>query len=489
MESAGGLSAHIRGRYRRAWGHAWSGPVNDPAVWAVLVLLCLGLSVVAGLADRALLIVAIPLAVGWYAFALRRPVSATLGLIAFDSTVAQLLKIYRPGSTVVTALSDVLAAILLIALAVIYGRPRIASFLDVMVAAFVGLVAVMALLNPVAPHGTQLAAGVRTLALYPLFYFYGGAILNGAPIKRFYTLCGVLAILLGAVSIAEAIMGPAWSVNHHLLAHVVRDWTTAGGSLRPSSLLPLPGVAGVIFGALTLILMTPFAVPYQESPISRRLAGVGLTAAAIGLILSGQRAATLGVVVGLTAVLIYRRSRRLTGAVMVILSVGVLAAAISPSVLSTQRVTDVTASRSSSSVQIRYSNWTEVVRQLPTYPLGHGPGYTGSAATRFGGGTSSVNNATTDNYWMKMSWELGIPGVIWYTAFIVVAAVAAVTRLRRQSSRQGETCIYFAILGLVFQQAVVAGFSNVLDPLPYALLFWVILGCVRPQTSADASLR
>jgi hypothetical protein len=468
----------VRIERRKQRGGAWTPPLLS--LGALLVLsLAFGVAIAVAIGKPQLAAVP-PALVMWYAACLRWPTGATTALLVFDATAAPLLKIYFPGSTAVPAASDVLAVCLILALASRFGIPKVYSLLDVLVSIFIALVFVTAVMNPLAPRGLQLVGGVRTLALYPVFYFYGSNIFRFTPARRLYSLCALLAVLLGSISIVQAVAGPAWAVSHHLLARVVRDWTTAGGNLRPSSLLPLPGVAGVLFGALGIVLFTTFAYRSVRPPIPRKLAALGFLMALAGLVLSGQRAAVVGFVVGVITIVLVARSRPLAGIVLLSAGVIIFAASLAPSVLSSQRVTDVTAVRSTSSVDNRYATWREVIRQLPSYPLGHGPGYTGSAATRYGGGTSSFANATTDNYWVKMLWELGVPGALWYTAFLGAAVASVYREVRAGANAAVETYLPLAALGLVAQQACAAAFNNVLDPLPYSLLFWLILGLVRP---------
>src|SRR5262249_37895341 len=138
-----------------------------------------------GLALHSTMAAALPLfACCVFVATIRWPLFVVFGLVTFDATVEQLLKIYHPGSATVPAVSDALAVVALCALAVKYGLPKPRTFLDVVIMAFVSLVALMALLNPLAPHGLQLAGGVRTLALYPVFYFYGGRLLHPVSAVR-----------------------------------------------------------------------------------------------------------------------------------------------------------------------------------------------------------------------------------------------------------------------------------------------------------------
>src|SRR5262249_24059169 len=112
------------------------------AAFATATALCAGAILVitgswplAVLAPRALLL---------YLTAIRWPTTVTMALLMFDATIAQLLKIYRPDSATIPALSDALALILLIALASRFGIPRLRSFLDVHIAFFAGLVLIVA---------------------------------------------------------------------------------------------------------------------------------------------------------------------------------------------------------------------------------------------------------------------------------------------------------------------------------------------------------
>src|SRR5205823_12053219 len=90
---------------------------------------------------------------------------------------------------------------------------------------------------------------------------------------------------------------------------------------------------------------------------------------------------------------------------------------------------------------------------------------------------------TSDNYWVKQLWELGVLGAVWYTAFLVVAARAAIAAFRRAPALVGAA-MPLAVVGLLAQQAAAAWFTNTLDPSPYNLIFWLLLGLIRTPAAA-----
>ena len=111
--------------------------------------------------------------------------------------------------------------------------PTLRTALDKLMVLFIPLVLLMAVLNPAAPGGLQLAGGIRTLILYLPFYFVARALV---PTRRDeHRLVALMlggAAALGAISDRPVQDGPSWAQSHHLAARVVLD----GG--------PAPGVTG-----------------------------------------------------------------------------------------------------------------------------------------------------------------------------------------------------------------------------------------------------
>ena len=142
------------------------------------------------------------------------------------------------------------------------------------------------------------------------------------------------------------------------------------------------------------------------------------------------------------------------------------------------RVSSVSGPSSTSSTASRLHTWDSVIRQIPLFPFGHGPGYTGSSALRFGSRTGATPRVVSDNYWIKQLWEMGLVGAIWYTALLVVAIRLALRRFRHETDRWG-TLLPLVVFGVLVQQAAASLFTNSLDPSPYNLLFWLLLGLLR----------
>ena len=84
----------------------------------------------------------------------------------------------------------------------------------------------------------------------------------------------------------------------------------------------------------------------------------------------------------------------------------------------------------------------------------------------------------SDNYWIKQLWEMGLLGAIWYTALLVVAIRLALHRFRHETDRWGSL-LPLVVFGVLVQQAAASLFTNSLDPSPYNLLFWLLLGLLR----------
>jgi O-antigen ligase len=289
----------------------------------------------------------------------------------------------------------------------------------------------------------------------------------------------VTTAVLGAVSVVQYVAGPNWSIAHHLAQRITRDWAASAGSFRPASLLAVPGVAGALFGCGALIALLWLLRPLSESAFTRRAAYAALILGIAGLAVSGQRAGNAGFAAGLLVVILLTRSRALLSAASMGIGLLIIVALVLPSVNPYHRVTTVGGPESARSLDLRVSTWRHVITQLPDYPLGHGPGYTGSAATRFGDtGSAVLNNVVTDNVWIKLLYETGIPGALWYAALVITAVALGIGEVRRQS--------WWGVLLLVLiaQQLVTGFFNNMLDPVPYTVIFWSVLGI-----TAASSLR
>jgi len=414
-------------------------------------------------------------AASFVAVAAWSPRVALYVLVVYAEVVAGLVKILAGGSYVAAGVVDVAAVVVLAAAFVRFGLPVLRTPLDKLMLLFVVLVPVMALLNPAAPGGLQLAGGMRTLILYLPFYFVGRALLpSRADEHRLAALLLGGAAALGLLSGLQYAMGPTWSQDHHLATRVVLDWGATAGGYRPSSIFPLPGVAGMFFAAMLVINAAVLLRPEGRSRGSYFVAALPI---ALGLVVSGQRAALLGCGFAMLVLVVLTRSRLLLGIVL-LASAGMVAAAVvgaGSSPLS--RVTGGTAGNNTHSTQTRLKTWTQVAEQLPTFPFGHGPGYTGSSAYRFGSRVGANPRIVSDNYWVKQLWEIGVLGVLWYTAVLALAAMTAWRALRRSGPAGG--CIALGVCGLIAQQASASWFTNALDPSPYNLIFWLFLGLVR----------
>jgi hypothetical protein len=422
---------------------------------------------------------------GCLAFA--SPQLGLLVLVCYVEIVAGLVKNWTGGSTLAAASVDGLALVLLAAGLVRFGVPAVRTTLDRLLLLFVVLVLVMAVANPNSPHGLQLLGGVRTLALYVPFYFYARYFApTGKAQLRLIVLIVVGAAVLGMVSVIQDVIGPASSVRLHLLNHATFDFATTHGGFRPASLLPLPNVAGIFFAASSLLALAVILRPGETARLPFLLA---LPWTLAGMALSGQRTAIGAFMVALLVMAVLARSTFTIGLVLVVVAVVLESSLLSLNSVAIQRVTQVGTTSSVRSTESRLRTWNNVLAQLPSFPLGHGPGYTGSSAYRFGSTTGPTSYAIrSDNYFVKLLWELGIPGALWYVTFAIAIATAAILAAIRGTGGNYQfgglfPWLSLGVAGMVIQQGVAANFTNVLDPSPYNLLFWTLLGLVRPMLS------
>jgi hypothetical protein len=453
-------------------------PAAQRAGTPVLLVTCLTLVLGALIAGHPNVAVGV-LGIGAYTYlAAERPGLAVAVLVFYGGVVSGFLKTYSPNSTVVVASADGLAAVL-VGVSLWRGRlQRPFTVVHYVVAAFIVLVLGLAVLNPLSPHGLQLIGGVRTEILYPcLFFVAAGCLATRADRLQFLNAVLITTAILGVVSVAQYIGGPNWSIAHHLAQRVTRDYATSAGAFRPASLLAVPGVAGSLFGCGALIATLTILRPLSASTFTRRAAYAALVFGVAGLAVSGQRSGNIGFAVGLVVMFIFIRSRVLLAATAMAIGLLIMVALVLPSVNPYHRVTTVSGQQSARSLDLRVATWRHVLTQMPDFPFGHGPGYTGSAATRFGdAGAAALNNVVTDNVWIKLLYETGIPGALWYAALIVTAVAVGIREARRQS--------WWGILLLVMigQQLVTGFFGNVLDPVPYTVVFWSVLGLVAASS-------
>jgi hypothetical protein len=401
-------------------------------------------------------------------------------LVVYAELAAGFVKILAGGSYLAAAVVDLMSLLVLVAAVIQFGIPTLRTALDKLVVLFIPLVLLMAVLNPAAPGGLQLAGGIRTLILYLPFYFVARALVpTRRDEHRLVALLLAGAAVLGLISAVQYKMGPDWAQSHHLATRVVLDWGASAGGYRPSSMFPLPGVAGMFFAAM-LVLNTAVLL----RPEGRYRGRYILTALPIvfGLMASGQRAALLGCGFAMLVLAILTRSRRLVGVLLLATAALVASAVIG---VGPSRVTSGVAGNNAHSTQTRFKTWTSVAEQLPTFPFGHGPGYTGSSAYRFGSRVGATPRVVSDNYWVKQLWEMGVLGALWYTAVLALAALAALRLFRAARPESGAVAL--AVCGLIAQQASASWFTNALDPSPYNLIFWLFVGLARMPSREDVA--
>src|SRR5262249_51631682 len=141
-------------------------------------------------------------------YAFWTPRAAFMVLLVYAEILSGFVKILASGSATAAAIADVMAVVVLVAALARYGLPSIRTSLAKLILAYLLLVPLLALLNPAAPHGVQLAGGVRTLVLYLPFYFLARNLMPTLRHER--RVVAVLlagAAVLGCVSAVQYVMG------------------------------------------------------------------------------------------------------------------------------------------------------------------------------------------------------------------------------------------------------------------------------------------
>lgn len=134
----------------------------------------------------------------------------------------------------------------------------------------------------------------------------------------------------------------------------------------------------------------------------------------------------------------------------------------------------------SATVSKRIDLAIRAAEDLPTYPLGRGTGITTPAASRFGGRAVSTETDVGD---VATSW--GVPGLVAYSWFYLVAIGAAFSAARRDRTRLSMAVL--VVIGVGMSQWINGGLYSVV-PLVWLSLGWLDARRGSPDESPEARL-
>jgi hypothetical protein len=473
--------------------------------WLALVVCCVGAGTVAlAIATRlpdAGLTSAIGLAVGLPAvgyLALSRRYGMTLALLALYIGLLDGVIKMRTGVQAASLLRDVLiAAVAGGALARLLHERRMPVMppLTPWVVGFCVLV-VLQVFNPNTLGLTKALAGIRQhLEWVPLFFFAFALLRTKHALRNLAILIGVIAALNGVVGLVQFQLSPdelaSWGPGY---AERIRGSDELGGRafldesggehVRPFGLgsdMGFAGMVGVIAAPMVLALLA-------TGRLARRWWLGGLLAAGIlaGVLTSQSRSAMIGAVVAILAfAALGMAGARLSRALGALALVAALAWLVVPTIAANagpgtfdRYATIAPGKVLGTAYDYREDDNDELGRLVSEFPLGGGLGTVGPARG-FGGGErpfetryEAFNGETHFNY---LAIELGVPGLLLFTAFQALLLFLVMTRLRRIPDRDVRTYVAGALAPCFVILAGGLGGPTMSAP-PFAPWFWVTAG-------------
>jgi O-antigen ligase len=322
--------------------------------------------------------------------------------------------------------------------------------------------------------------GFRQFQLYTLLAIPAAALfaLPRGRLRAAQVLLGI-GLVVSLYAALRVATGPAPAEREFANVETV---TAYGGAFRAvGSFSSAVGLSSFLAPLVVFSLIAGY--------LSRRLrvlAWIVATLALVGLLGSYGRASLFGVALGLLAavgVLLVAADvptrRKLAGvglvAAVLVATYGGLQIASQAAPELRDRAEGVLNPLDDESIQLRLDNWEGVIRDVRREPLGQGIGAVGAASA-----DTRRDVVTTDNSYLKVAVEQGIPGAIVFLGGILGAVVLMARRLRHAADERRA-------IGL----AALAGFVTFLGisvlgeyvEQPGKVLAWGLLG-----TAAAAAL-
>ncbi len=288
------------------------------------------------------------------------------------------------------------------------------------------------------------------------------------------TILMTVGVVCTLVGLWQQLVGADYLVS---LGYTYNDQVrTAGGFLRSFSTFnqPFPFALYVMTS-----LLVGGAVAMAEP---RRLRNTLFLCAApvlvAGMGVSIVRASYLGLIVGLLWLAMYRYRKLALVLAGAVLAASVALLLVSPKVLAPLF--------SSSSLDQRGLGWSSILADILSHPVGLGLGASGSAAARIAQATghSATTTYQPDNYYVKMTLELGPVGLWLFVLLLVSAAVSTLRASRSLPGRDGALAL--GVSASVVAAAVASLVATYLEIFPLDVYFWLLLGVVGCSVSQHA---
>ncbi len=285
---------------------------------------------------------------------------------------------------------------------------------------------------------------------------------------------GVICALVG---LWQQLVGPDYLVG---LGYSYNEQVrTAGGFLRSFSTFnqPFP---------FALYVMTSLLVGGAVAMAEPRRLRNTLFLCAVPILVAGMgvsivRASYLGLIVGVLWLAMYRYRKLALMLAGAVLAASVALLLVSPKVLAPLF--------SSSSLDQRGLGWSSIFADILSHPVGLGLGASGSAAERIAKATghSATTTYQPDNYYVKMTLELGPVGLWLFVLVLVSAAVSTLRAARYLPGRDGALAL--GVSASVVAAAVASFVATYLEIFPIDVYFWLLLGVVGCSVSQHAGWR
>lgn len=289
--------------------------------------------------------------------------------------------------------------------------------------------------------------------------------LSRAERDALVTVFAAMAFLTSLVGLWQQVVG------HEYLRRLGYEYDeairfTSGFRLRSFGTFNQP-FPFALYLMLAILVVTPFALA-EPRRLRSRLYALSLPVVAGALVLTFVRAAYLGLAVGLLYLAFHRYKLLVYGIPFALLAFAFLPTGTTFTEAIFQR----------ESLEERTAGWSDRLDQLAEHPLGIGIGETGAAAEKAAQlrGLDPGLQYQPDNAYLKVAFELGIPG-LWFFVRMLVSMVLygrAVERRVADPDRHLAAGATAQLLGLVVAGLV----ATIFEMVPVVQLFWLMAGVV-----------
>ncbi len=438
------------------------------------IALALALGIALAVPDpNFLLVLALALgAVGIVALALNTRLEVSVALLAIylgmlDGPV-KLLSANQAASAVRDVLIAAVALGAIVRLLAGHERPRLPP-LSGWVIAFVALVLANAF-NPNTLGTLKILGGLRQELEWVPFFFFGYALMRSRKrFRQLFAILGAIALANGAVSLYQTRLAPAqlagWGPGYAELVQgnqtlSARRYLSEGvARVRPPALGSDAGFGGSV-GVIALAGVVALLATVRRRRWFAALLCIG---ALLAIATSLARLSVLGAVLSLLAFALLcrraeRRATRPLGALLAVLAVAGALAVVLVSLegggVFSRYVSIAPSNVASTSTTYKAASLAQIPNDIANDPFGFGLA-TAGAASNFGGHTTVTlegHGHSAETQYNYVTDELGLPGLLLWSALSLSVIWLAVTRLRRVADaeiRIGLAGVFAAFIALI----------------------------------------